>query len=221
MIPRDIISLGNELSEEVLRQKQAGRDGLPAAALEAVVQRCAKRFGDSQLAQCANQISSDLMPENAALHNYSELFTSTQAYISGVQEDVRSFVRMIGVDRFSRADLLALQEVADLHFEKSTDLASVLWLNGLLGYVDETGRNRFYSMGDVEEFHLPPEVGTYVLHPCLVHAVGGIQHMRAEPTGVEEVRRTSPPTSREPNDLSEASSAGPPSDGSRTLPEPD
>ena len=45
------------------------------------------------------------MPKNAALHDYSELFTSTQAYISGVQEDVRSFVRMIGVDRFSRADL--------------------------------------------------------------------------------------------------------------------
>jgi len=50
------------------------------------------------------------MPKNAALYNYSELFTSTQAYISGVLEDVRSFVRMIGVDRFPRADLGALQE---------------------------------------------------------------------------------------------------------------
>ncbi|HYB48802.1 MAG TPA: hypothetical protein VED20_15855, partial [Streptosporangiaceae bacterium] len=121
LIPRDIISLGNELSEEVLRQKQAGHQGLPPTALQAVVQRCAKRFGDSQLAQCANQISSDLMPEGAALHDYSELFTSTQSYISGVQEDVRSFVRMIGVDRFSRGDLMTLQEVADLHFEKATD----------------------------------------------------------------------------------------------------
>src|SRR6201987_5092529 len=119
LIPRDIISLGNELNEEVLRQKQAGQEGLPPAALQDVVQRWAKRFGDSQLAQCANQISSDLMPENAALQEYSELFTSTQAYISGVQEDVRSFVRMMGVDRFSRGDLSALQEVADLHFEKT------------------------------------------------------------------------------------------------------
>src|SRR6202034_273932 len=112
LIPRDVISLGNELNEEVLRQKQAGQESLPPAALQAMVQRCAKRFGDSQLAQCANQISSDLMPKNAALHDYSELFTSTQAYITGVQEDLRSFVRMIGVDRFSRADLEALQEVA-------------------------------------------------------------------------------------------------------------
>jgi hypothetical protein len=67
-----------------------------------------------RFAQCANQISSDLTPKNAALHNYSELFTSTQAYISGVLEDVRSFVRMIGVDRFPRADLGALQEMANL-----------------------------------------------------------------------------------------------------------
>jgi hypothetical protein len=217
LIPRDIISLGNELNEEVLRQKQAGHEGLPPAALQRVVQRCAKRFGDSQLAQCANQISSDLMPENAALHNYSELFTSTQAYISGVQEDLRSFVRMIGVDRFPRADLEALQEVADLHFEQATDLASVLWQNGLLGYIDETGRGRFYSMGDVEEFHLPPDVGTYVLHPCLMYTVGGIRHAGTDSAGAGATRRAGPPTSREPID---PAAAGPPSPGGQALPEP-
>jgi hypothetical protein len=190
LIPRDIISLGNELSEEVLRQKQAGHDGLAPDVIQTVVQRCAKRFGDSQLAQCANQISSDLMPQGAALHDYSELFTSTQAYISGVQEDVRSFVRMIGVDRFSRGDLEALQEVADLHFERATNLATVLWQNGLLGYVDEGGRRRYYSMGDSEQFHFPPEVATYVLHPCLVHAVGGIRHVAEGAEGAPITGRT-------------------------------
>ena len=194
LIPRDIISLGNDLSEEVLRQKQAGRDGMSAAALQGVVQRCAKRFGDSQLAQCANQISSDLMPKNAALQDYSELFTSTQAYISGIQEDVRSFVRMMGVDRFSRGDLTALQEVADLHFETPTNLASVLWQNGLLGYVDESGQRRFYSIGDVEQFHFPPDVDSYVLHPCLTYAVGGIAHVRGDSgsAGAGKAPRTSP-----------------------------
>ena len=221
LIPRDIISLGNDLNEEVLRQKQAGHQGLPPAALQGVVRRCAKRFGDSQLAQCANQISSDLMPKNAALHDYSELFTSTQAYISGVQEDVRSFVRLIGVDRFSRADLEALQEVADLHFEKATDLASVLWQNGLLGYIDESARRRFYSMGDVEDFHFPPDVGTYVLHPCLVHTVGGIQHVRADSPRAGNTRRTGPLTIPEFNDLPEASAPAPPSGGSRAFPAPD
>jgi hypothetical protein len=114
LIPRDIISLGNELNEEVLRQKQAGHEGLPPSALQggATLRQAVRRL--PACAVCANQISSDLMPKNAALYNYSELFTSTQAYISGVLEDVRSFVRMIGVDRFPRADLGALQEMANL-----------------------------------------------------------------------------------------------------------
>ena len=220
LIPRDIISLGNELNEEILRQKQAGHESLPPEAFEAVVRRCAKRFGDSQLAQCANQISSDLMPQNAAMHNYSELFTSTQAYITGVQEDVRSFVRMIGVDRFPRGDLETLQEMADLHFEKATNLASVLWQNGLLGYVDEIGQRKFYSMGDVEQFHLPPEVGTYVLHPCLVASIGGIQHVGADTPAVRQTRRLSPPTTPEPKDPPRTSVL-PPSGEGHPLPEPD
>ena len=163
------------------------------------------------------------MPAGAALHDYSELFTSTQAYISGVQEDVRSFVRLIGVDRFSRADLEALQEVADLHFEKATDLASVLWQNGLLGYLDESGRRRFYSMGDVEEFHFPPDVGTYVLHPCLVYTVGGIRHVPADSVsaGARDAHRTRAFTSVESVDLPAAPAAAPSSSGSRALPEPD
>ena len=220
LIPRDIISLGNELSEEVLRQKQAGLDGMPAAALQGVVQRSAKRFGDSQLAQCANQISSDLMPKNAALQDYSELFTSTQAYISGVQEDVRSFVRMMGVDRFSRGDLAALQEVADLHFETPTNLASVLWQNGLLGYVDESGQRRFYSMGDVEQFHFPPDVDTYVLHPCLMYAVGGIQHVRGDSGSAGAGKRPAPARSRPPQRRA-APAATLRSAGRQAFPEPD
>ena len=221
LIPRDIISLGNELNEEVLRRKALGHEALPPEALQAVVQRSAKRFGDSQLAQCANQISSDLMPQHAALHNYSELFTSTQAYISGVQEEVRSFVRMIGVDRFPRADLGALQEMADLHFEKSTDLASVLWQNGLLGYVDEAGQRRFYSMGDVEAFHFPPEVATYVLHPCLAYAVGGIRHVQPGLTVAKATRPVSQRTTPEPDHGAGAPGAALPSSGSEALPEPD
>src|ERR1700733_11009562 len=205
------------VNEEVLRQKQAGHEGLPPTVLQAVVQRSAKRFGDSQLAQCANQISSDLMPKNAALQDYSELFTSTQAYISGIQEDVRSFVRMMGVDRFSRGDLTALQEVADLHFETPTNLASVLWQNGLLGYVDESGQRRFYSMGDVEQFHFPPDVDAYVLHPCLRYAFGGIQHVREDSAGAGKARRTRPlPAAKR-----RAARVATLRPGSQALPEPD
>ncbi|MGH3255540.1 MAG: serine/threonine-protein kinase [Streptosporangiaceae bacterium] len=93
--------------------------------------------------------------------------------------------------------LRRLQEVADSHFERATNLASVLWQNGLLGYADEAGRHRFYSMGDVEQFHFPPDVGTYVLHPCLVHAVGGIRHVPPDSAGAGTGRHTRRLTSSE------------------------
>jgi tRNA A-37 threonylcarbamoyl transferase component Bud32 len=119
--------------------------------------------------------------------------------------------------------------MADSHFERATDLASVLWQNGLLGYVDENGQRRFYSLGDVEEFHFPPDVGTYVLHPCLVYAVGGIQHVGPGQDGLTGQggritaldRRVSKATTPEPSDPPGPSVAAPPSSGSRALPEPD
>lgn len=172
MIPRDVISLGNELAEEVLRQKRNGRNQIPEPDLKRVIGRCAKRFGDSQLAQCANQVSSDLMPLGAAKHTYSELYTSTQSYIGGVVEEMRSILRLIGAVRFPRGDLEGLREIANPHFDGATDVGSVLWLNGLLGYVDKQGKDAFYTLGDIEEFQLPSDVDTYVLHPCLAGSVG-------------------------------------------------
>jgi hypothetical protein len=177
MIPRDVISVGNELAEEVLRQKRTGRDRVPEPELKRIVGRCAKRFGDSQLAQCANQVSSDLMPLGAAAHTYSELYTSTQSYLDGVLEEMRSILRLIGAVRFPRSDLEGLREIANPHFDGATDVGSVLWLNGLLGYVDSQGREAFYTLGDIEEFRLPSDVETYVVHPCLASSVG----LRARP----------------------------------------
>lgn len=172
LIPRDVVSLGNELAELVLRQKRAGRERVPEDELKAVVARCARRFGDSQLAQCANHVSSDLMPLGAAAHTYSELYTSTQSYIGTVLDEMRSIVRLIGTIRFPRVELEGLRAIADPHFEGATDVGSVLWLNGLLGYLDPSGQEVFYQLGEMEDFALPPDVDTYVVHPCLASSVG-------------------------------------------------
>ncbi len=76
-------------------------------------------------------------------------------------------------------------------------------------------------MGDAEEFHFPPDVGTYVLHPCLVHAVGGIQHVTQGSAGGGGTSRISQRTSRDRQDSAEKSAGAVRSSGSRALPEPD
>jgi hypothetical protein len=85
---------------------------------------------------------------------------------------MRTIVRLIGAVRFPRSDLEGLRSIANPHFDGSTDIGSVLWLNGLLGYVDARGHDVFYALGDIEEFQLPSDVDTYVLHPCLASSVG-------------------------------------------------
>jgi serine/threonine protein kinase len=47
-------------------------------------------------------------------------------------------------------------------------------------------------MSDVEQFHIPPDVDAYVLHPCLSYAVGGIEHVREDSAGTGNRRRTRP-----------------------------
>jgi len=47
-------------------------------------------------------------------------------------------------------------------------------------------------MGDVEQFHFPPDVDSYVLHPCLMYAVGGIKHVHGDSGGAGTGRRTRP-----------------------------
>jgi hypothetical protein len=172
MIPRDVISIGNALAKEVLRHRKAGRDKLPDSVLRDVVSRCAKQFGDSQLAQCANQISADLMPSNAGRYDFTGVFTGDQAYIGGIVEELRTFIRLIRSDQFPRSDLDGLKEIANPHFQSTTEISSVLWQNGLLGYLDERGARRFYALGDIEEFALPADVASYVIHPCLARSVG-------------------------------------------------
>jgi len=174
-IPRDLVSLGNSLCEEVLRQKSMHESSVPQADVRRAVSRAARRFGDSQLAQCANQVASDNMPDDAGRMGYSEVYTGADAYkddyINGVGRQIRELIRSIGVDRFDRSAMNSFEEMADEEWRRSVHLPSVLWQNGLLGFVDRHGQTTFYSLGDVDNFRIP-EAQEYVFHPCMIDSLG-------------------------------------------------
>jgi hypothetical protein len=168
LIPRDVVSMGNAICAEILRQKAAGRSELTQADLRRVVSRSAKRFGDSQLAQTSNQIAADTMPKDAARRGYSEIYTSTMEYLSGIDHQVREIIRNVGRDRFSRRELEVMQLEADEKFDCTTSFPSVLWQNGLLGYVEADGEAHFYSHADMDQFDIPMDADDYVFHPCVI-----------------------------------------------------
>jgi hypothetical protein len=171
LIPRDVVSLGNSLCAEIVRQKAAGRSELSQADLRRVVSRSSKRFGDSQLAQASNQIAADTMPKDAARHGYSEVYTSTVEYLAGIDQQVREIIRCVGYDRFSRQKLELMQRQADDAFDRATNLPSVLWQSGLLGYVEKDGEAHFYSQADMDQFDIPMDMDDYVFHPCMIDSV--------------------------------------------------
>jgi hypothetical protein len=174
LIPRDIVSLGNEMCQEILRQKSLGRDALPQDVLRTVVARCSKRFGNSQLAQCGNQIAADMMPSLAALHEYSDAYTSNQEYAQSIQRQLHEILGMVGVDRFGYKDLMTLRDAGAEVFGGRSDVPSVLWQNGLLGYAESPGTYRFYSLHDIDDFEVPEDVDEYAFHPCVVESVRSV-----------------------------------------------
>jgi hypothetical protein len=112
LILRDVVSLGNAICAEIVRQKAAGRRELSQADLRRVVSGSSKRYGDSQLAQASNQIAADTMPSGAAHHGYTEVYTSTVEYLAGIDQQLREIIRRVGVDRFTRRELDSMQDQA-------------------------------------------------------------------------------------------------------------
>ncbi len=176
LLPRDLVLLGNDLCAAIARQ----RVGAPDATcfddtIRAVVARRARKFGDEQLAVCANHVSSNMIPAGAARLDYAHVYTADKAYVKGIADELKRLIDGVGRERFSHEELRAAQAMALDAFGEQSHVFSVLWQNGLLGYMerqrDGSEARVFYSEELMDYFALP-ERREYVFHPCLIDAVG-------------------------------------------------
>ncbi|GAA4243112.1 P-loop ATPase, Sll1717 family [Dactylosporangium darangshiense] len=176
LIPRDLVEIGNSLSNVALRAKRAGSGPPSQQSIRDTVSAAAGAFGNDQIQQCANQISADLAPAKSGQHGYADFYVGRHSYIrDDIVEALRESLLLLGTDRFDAPSLLCARDLLRQHFDGQTDLATVLWQNGLLGFVGK--RNGadgtfFYSMGGMSELQPPLSEREYVLHPCLIDAVG-------------------------------------------------
>jgi hypothetical protein len=106
----------------------------------------------------------------------ADLYVGRHAYIRDeIVEGLRDALLLLGVDRFDAPTLQAARDLLRQHFDGQTDLATVLWQNGLLGFVGKrngTEGTFFYSMGGTSELQPPLSEREYVLHPSLIDAIG-------------------------------------------------
>jgi ABC-type dipeptide/oligopeptide/nickel transport system ATPase component len=174
LLPRDIIILGNKLCQSILKAKFFSTEKPIDKVIKQCVSESAKIFGNEQLAICANHISSNMMPENAAIHNYSDFYTGNKEHESMVKDDLIKVICLIGKDRFSIDDLLIGKEYSKEIFRCDVDVFSILWMNGLLGYVKENSHSNeveFFSEDYLEDFNLPLTKKQYVFHSILIDSV--------------------------------------------------
>jgi len=116
------------------------------------------------------------MPRHAASQSYGDFYTSTDEYQRGIKETLIRFLHDdVLSDSLNEAYLGEIREKFDHELDIDTDLPSVLWQNGLLGFRgrnDPQSRAHFYSAGDMDNFNLPTGKEEYVLHPCLIETDG-------------------------------------------------
>jgi hypothetical protein len=182
LIPRDIVVLGNQLSDEVISLKAGGTTAVPEAVAREIVHSVAEAFALEQLNICANEIAVDMMPADAARRGYDYLFTGEgiERFSGGASMHnklARELAELLGTvktDRFSRQRLRSLEQRFRDKFGDEIDTITILWQNGLLGYIDgprESGRAVFYD-GVLEKSPLLPAGHQgYVLRPILIDAI--------------------------------------------------
>jgi hypothetical protein len=175
LIPRDVVYVGNQLCQEILRTRETGCDALADETIRDIVAKAARGFGDNQLAICATQLAADAMPAHAVQHGYSGYYIGSDAYSRGLVGTLKTLIGAIGGDRFSVEQLAAFETLAKAELGAEIDAASVLWQNGLLGYGPRANRPDdvvFYAVRDMEDFTIPLDQAFYAFHPCVIDSVG-------------------------------------------------
>jgi hypothetical protein len=177
MSPRDIVIIGNRLSALVDSTRREGGHSLDPGQVSTLINTAATEFGHEQLTICANQISADMMPAHAAAQGFSHLYTSADAYAPAENSRLLDFLKsQVCYDRFDADWFRDAAEEASTRFDGRTDVFTVLWQNGLLGYGEgdpDENRTRFYRIRDgSDEFLVPRQKDYYVLHSCLIGAAG-------------------------------------------------
>ena len=172
LLPRDIIVLGNKLCSEIKRNKVYKKNLTQTEIVKNAVHECTRIFAQEQLAICANHLSSDMMPENAAAHEYSGIYTSEKEYVDDISFKLLDLLKEIRSDRFKKDDIIKLSSISSKNFGDEWKPFNVLWQHGLIGYFegDDSGA-KFYSENHLDHFLLPKRVEGYVMHSCLADYV--------------------------------------------------
>ncbi len=169
LLPRDIILLGNTLCSEIKRNQVFKLGKTSSEIIKKAVHNCTRIFAAEQLAICGNHLSSDMMPEHAATHEYSGVYTSEKEYVDDIKNKIIKLLKNLTSDKFTKEDIEKLNTISIEHFGDKWKPFNVLWQHGLVGYYDGiSSKPKYYSENHLDDFLLPKSAKGYCMHSCLV-----------------------------------------------------
>jgi hypothetical protein len=174
LLPRDVVLLGNALSTEVKRAKDAGKDAVSDDVIRRTVEAVARWCGTEQLAICGNQVLGDHIPRGAMRFDDVETYIGSDEYRRDITDRIGALIRELGTDQFDGRTLGQLAVRGHEELGDDIDVPTVLWQNGLLGFGDSRQGPAdwvFYGVEDLDRFHLPSDRKRYALHPCVLDAL--------------------------------------------------
>lgn len=184
LIPRDVVIMGNSLAKVVSDVKGSSTYDIESL-IRKCVSDCARTFGRELLANCANQIINNEMPESAARYEYSEVYTSANDYAESTATILREILKNIKSDRFTMSELQMIEKESKTILGENNQMIDILWQNGVIGYMEANPNGDEIEMffnNEYSDFLLPREKITYFFRSCMIDALGlEIKNLHSKP----------------------------------------
>jgi|GEM_PF-3069645 len=173
MSPRDIVIVGNALSNHIKRNKT-----ITEGDIRRIVSEKSKAFGNELFRICAAQMNNDLMPDSAGKKGYTEFYTSSDEYSDQTSNVLKEILRDINSEILTWEDILHIKSniVKKDDSLNNTHFFDVLWQNGAVGFIEDTpnvGEEEFFVVEcGYDDIMLPKNKNSYLIRSCLFENVG-------------------------------------------------
>jgi hypothetical protein len=149
LAPRDLVIMGNALCRA---QREQRRDSFGEDAIRRVVSSVAAEIGENLLVVCANQIMSDLLPNDAVDKEYDHVFLRPNKYaIADVRLKMLECISCTKTESMNSETVDAMDAVSEHLFKEvcpqdmTVRISDVFWQHRLLGVMGNGLNASFFN----------------------------------------------------------------------------
>jgi hypothetical protein len=166
LIPRDIVSVGNLLNEEVLAAREREKSEVSAPCIHAAVAEAARLAATEELHSCALEVIAEQL---AGAPTASARLSILHEEAAGrTVETIKELLGRCDKEVVARETMKQIDGDAEERFKTSISLTDMLWRRGLLGWGADEGGPFTFGVGPSPPPPPRKRAKHAALHPCLV-----------------------------------------------------